>query len=323
MRTKVFIKNKLRKETEFQFFMHQFVEAGIRKGVTPMKEVNADSGLHKVLRKVCYHLPMPPFQRKKALIITALGGNVSYSAYPYYNYEIIPMIWDVWPFTWDLLYHDIRQLKCKMVFVTAKQIAEKIERDLGIKAIWIPEGIDIKDYKKGEPLMNRNIDVYEMGRQYDRYHTAVMNLLHNGVIKEYRGNINHEDGSFTLAFETAQDLLDALSHIKVITCFPQCDTHPQRAGNVETLTQRYWEAMLSGCLIVGRAPQELIDLIGYNPVIDIDWNESEKQLENILKNIADYQDLVDRNYEAAQKYASWDNRWDGIVEILRQNGYMR
>ena len=57
------------------------------------------------------------------------------------------------------------------------------------------------------------------------------------------------------------------------------------AGKIETLTQRYWECMLSRCLIVGRAPFELINLIGYNPVIEVEWGNESEQLLRILNNI--------------------------------------
>ena len=73
-----------------------------------------------------------------------------------------------------------------------------------------------------------------------------------------------------------------MSKSKIMVCFPQCDTNPGRAGNIETLTIRYWEAMLSGCVIIGRAPNELINLIGYNPVIEVDWERAQEQLEEIL-----------------------------------------
>ena len=74
--------------------------------------------------------------------------------------------------------------------------------------------------------------------------------------------------------------------------------------------------MLSGNLIVGRAPKELIELVGYNPVIDVDWNAPGEQLKNILTNIKDYQTLVDKNFKVALKYASWDNRINDIKKIL-------
>ena len=79
--------------------------------------------------------------------------------------------------------------------------------------------------------------------------------------------------------------------------------------------------MLSRCLIVGRAPKELTDLIGYNPVIDVDWKAPEDQLTNILSHIADYQEFVNKNYIIALKYASWDNRIKQVKSILVSEGY--
>ena len=67
--------------------------------------------------------------------------------------------------------------------------------------------------------------------------------------------------------------------------------------------------------------QELIDFIGYNPVIDIDWSAPENQILSILSNIAQYQKWVDKNYETARNLASWDLRIQQIKTILSQNGY--
>ena len=101
-----------------------------------------------------------------------------------------------------------------------------------------------------------------------------------------------------------------------MVCFPQSDTNPQKAGSLETLTQRYWEAMLSGCIIVGRAPQELIDFIGYNSVVEVEWDNPEMQLSNILHDIDSYQKIVDKSLESARKHASWDCRMPTIKECL-------
>lgn len=37
---------------------------------------------------------------------------------------------------------------------------------------------------------------------------------------------------------------------------------PEIAGDIETLTQRYWECMFSRMVMVGHAPQELLTLSG-------------------------------------------------------------
>ena len=81
--------------------------------------------------------------------------------------------------------------------------------------------------------------------------------------------------------------------------------------------------MLSRNLIIGRAPQELIDLIGYNPVINVDWSNPEQQLLHVLERINDYQSFVDKNYETALKYAGWDKRLPIIEEALKVHGYVK
>ena len=79
--------------------------------------------------------------------------------------------------------------------------------------------------------------------------------------------------------------------------------------------------MLSGCLMLGRAPQELIDFIGYNPVVNIDWEHQEYQLQSILSDISKYQGLVDKNYLIAMEKGSWSSRISMIKSYLAQNGY--
>jgi len=82
------------------------------------------------------------------------------------------------------------------------------------------------------------------------------------------------------------------------------------------LTERYWETMLSKGLILGRAPKELVSLIGYNPVIEINWVDPEEQLKVILQNIEKYQALVDKNYEKAQFWGSWEQRMETIKKTM-------
>ncbi|MCM1312208.1 MAG: hypothetical protein NC206_02190 [Bacteroides sp.] len=93
-------------------------------------------------------------------------------------------------------------------------------------------------------------------------------------------------------------------------------------ASVETLTMRYWESMLSRCVIVGHCPKELYDLMGYNPVIEADMEHAATQVEEILSNISAYQDLVDKNLAQALKIASWDNRIKTVRNCLTETGYV-
>lgn len=330
----VYIKARKRNGNEHQVYMHTFVESCIKTGFHSVKEINPTYrffirsafrrlliGIYQLLRII--HITK--FKKNKALIITSSGDSINDNIFPYYfNYEIIPMLWDNWPYSWKKMFHYLDMFDIKTVFVTSSQVTEQINSKTNIHAYWIPEGIDSTGYKNEKRLKDRSINVLEMGRQHPKLHSILVQMVKQGVLTDVVSSKINTDGTLNpnkLAFNTFEDLTKALSDSKILICFPQCDTNPQRAGNIETLTQRYWEGMLSGCIMLGRAPKELIEVVEYNPVVEIDWDNPEKQLLDILKNIESYQELIDKNYDAALKHASWDNRIPLIKKYLEKEGY--
>ena len=106
---------------------------------------------------------------------------------------------------------------------------------------------------------------------------------------------------------------------KVTITLPRSMTQPEVAGDIETLTQRYWECMFSRMVMVGHAPQELIDFIGYNPVIELsDKISPEELIANVIEHIEDYQSLVDKKRETAEKLGSWDVRMKWLMGELTE-----
>lgn len=328
---KVHIKNRVRREDEFQFFMHDFVDACIANDFSSVSDFFPSYKYHirSLLRRgelLLYNRFPPKKTRKKALIVTANGGTIAENYFPYYfNYELIPMLWDVWPSTWLQMQHDFQRFKVRTVLVTVREVAEMINSEMnGIKALWVPEGIKTSLYHKGEELQSRPFDILELGRQMKPYHQMLERLNKEGKLEGWTTSFITRDGRVQkerLTFPDNETLYRQLPKYKLMVCFPQCDTNPFRAGHIETLTQRYWEAMLSGCLMIGRAPQELIDFIGYNPVVNVNWDNPEDQLIDIIVNISKYQELVDTNLEAAQLNAPWEKRLNSINEFLVLNGY--
>lgn len=330
---RVYVRDKRRLASEFQFFMHDFVDAckafgmPMRPDIFPWYKFHVRAllkhiwlRLYAFLHDRCHH----HFKRKGALIVTANGMTLEDMSFPYYaSYGIIPMLWDVWPSTWKRMYSSFELLDVKLVFVTSSQVADMINQRGRQKAYWLPEGINDRLYSAGNELNKRGNDVFEMGRQMKRYHETLVNMYSDGMLRKYLTSNINENGTLDDKHVkyTNEQLYQLMSDTKVMVCFPQCDTNPGRAGEIETLTQRYWETMLSRCVMVGRAPKELIELIGYNPVIEVDWSNARNQLVNILQNIGDYQHLVDKNLVIAKKYASWNSRMAIIIKALNENGY--
>ena len=81
--------------------------------------------------------------------------------------------------------------------------------------------------------------------------------------------------------------------------------------------------MLSRIVMVGHAPKELVDLVGYNPVIEMDMEHDLEQVEQILSEIENpvYQEIVDHNRETALRMGSWDLRMRQVMEWLKGLGY--
>ena len=213
------------------------------------------------------------------------------------------------------LFASLKRNKIKTIVLTSSQVSDLIRQKFPlVNVIYLPEGIDVAKYKNQKKLVERTIDLLEFGRASGDFHSLV--ISHNSnMMKVHKYSING------WVFPDEKSFIEGLSDTRIAVTFPRCDTHSEIAGNIETLTQRYWECMLSGCILLGRPPQELLDLIGYNPVIYVDMDLPHIQIDNILCHLEDYQSLVDMNYNTALKYASWDVRMKCLRKELASLGY--
>ena len=141
---KIFVRLRKRRKEEFQFFMHDFVDACVEHGFETKPDVMPSYRWH--LRAVCrdilwlgYRLIgklMPGILRRKhALLVTANGNTIRDSVFPYYGCcEIVPMLWDVWPNSWGIMLEMFRELGVKTVLVSSHQVAEMINRETQVMA---------------------------------------------------------------------------------------------------------------------------------------------------------------------------------------------
>ena len=175
----------------------------------------------------------------------------------------------------------------------------------------MPEGIDSHIYKQGKPLRERSIDYLEYGRCCSIVDSAKFDDSINVLSSR-----NERNG-----LATREDLVNALANSKITIAMTRLDNQPETAQGIDTLTQRYWECMLSGVILLGRAPLELIDFIGYDPIVKIDIGNVNLQIRDILCHIEDYQDLVNRNRTVALQKGDWLGRIKTIMQQLKLLGY--
>lgn len=255
--------------------------------------------------------------------------NRYFDAFPdYVFYEVIPFIWDCWPCLDERLSSWLYKHKVRTAIFTSEQAAKRIQtRFPNMHILVITEGINTSLNIPGKKLKDRNIDLLEFGRPSDA-------LFGEGCFD----NINRFCTKEQKIRMTDEELVNVLADSKITIALPKCDTDANIGAGQETLTQRYWENMLSRTLMVGHAPKELVDLIGYNPCIElegfkshrgmskycieqIDSNRVNNQLQSIISNIEGYQELVDKNRVVALRMGDWKERMKHVQEWLNSLGY--
>jgi hypothetical protein len=220
-------------------------------------------------------------------------------------------LFDAWSQNFEKIRTFIRDWGIQQVFVSASQSAERLASLIkGCAVRWIPEGVTPSAYAC-YPDAARDIDVLQIGRKYDSYHQNIAYSL-----KLAGKSYLFEAQPRQLVFPTRQAFVDGLARTRISICFPSSLTHPQRAGDICTMTTRYLQSMVSGCLVVGTAPKEMIRLFGYNPVVEADMQNPTGQLLSILDNFDSFHELIDKNRRMIMSQHTWQQRWNQISSLL-------
>lgn len=272
-----------------------------------------------------WELPTILKNRKEARLRFVEPVSLSFDSFPdYARYEVVPMFWDCWPRYFEKTCRWLRKHGVRTAIFSSRQTAVKMQGRFSgkhkgwqkIDVIWCAEAVDDSVYQQGKLLKERTVDLLEFGRSNDK-------VVSSGKLAGVKINgspLQHvctkQNGKFIY---TNEQLYEAMGNAKVTIALPRSITQPEIAGDIETLTQRYWECMFSRMVMVGHAPQELIDFIGYNPVIELnDKISPEEQIADVIEHIEDYQSLVDKNYETAERLGSWDVRMKWLMGELEK-----
>ena len=271
--------------------------------------------LEKYYKRLSYHIDLPTVSQSlnEARLRFVEGASVRFDTFPdYLGYEVIPIIWDCWPRYVDNMVRWFYKHRVRTAFFTSSQTAERM-RNLcpQVNIFHLPEAIEIEIYHAGKPLIERSIDYLEFGR--------CSRILDSSMFDERIKVLSSRNEKSGLA--TRGQLVDALANSKITLALTRLDNQPELAEGIDTLTQRYWECMLSRVVIIGRAPQELIDIVGYDPIVHLNLNHANEQILDIISHIEDYQPLVDKNRATAERLGSWDVRIAWLMEVLEQLGY--
>ena len=292
-------------------FKMQVYDAWVKTGGQTMKSHYP----WRMFHRFAFNHELPTIHKSKdiAQLRFVEPVSINFDTFPdYARHEIIPFVWDCWPGYFEKTCKWFKRHEVRTAIFTSSQTAERMREQFPeMNILWCPEGIDTSLYSEGKELKNREIDILEFGRSNRKVFKA-----------ELPSSIKHvctmQDGKYIF---TNEELRQSMGDAKVTITLPRSITQPEVAGDIETLTQRYWECMLTRMVMVGHAPKELVDFIGYNPVIEIDFENPNEQICNILQHINDYIDLTNKNRETALLKGDWLARMQGIKGFLTQSGY--
>ena len=231
--------------------------------------------------------------------------------------ESVVYCFDVWQPAYPWWENFFRRHKIRVAFASAQQSADYFSSRLPmLECIWLPEATDPSGYVFSTPLHARTIDVLELGRRHEAFHEQISAEL---ALAAHTRRYELVKGA--IVFPSRELLVKGLGMTKLSVVFPSSMTHPDRSGDVETATHKYFESIASKCVVLGRGPKELGDLFGYNPVIEVDWADPAGQIREILRNIDAYQPQVDANYARLLEVGTWDSRAKTLLAELVKRGY--
>ncbi len=222
----------------------------------------------------------------------------------------VAWMFDVWPKDYKALGSYVQKFKIDVLFVTAKQSADRLSRAIDTCSVkWCAEPFIDLGFKV-RPWGDRSTDVIQFGRKYVPYHTRLAHDMSKVHLKYV-----YEEEAGRVIYPTKTEFVLGLSNSKISVCFP-CDlTHPERAGDVSTVTQRYFQSFASGCVVVGQTPPELVQLFGYDPVVSANLGDPAAQVEEILAVPEKYAPLVKRNLEEVKNHTT-AHRMESILRDL-------
>ena len=226
---------------------------------------------------------------------------------------VVVYAFDVWPAEYGWWVAFFRRHGIKTAFFTGREAANWFLRTgLLETAMWLPEATDVGSFDPSRRLIDRSISVLELGRRHPSIHEELRGHLADGGIRHL-----YQLSDDALVFPTRRDLLAGLADTCVSICYPAADTHPCLVrGGSEVLTQRYLEAFASACLVVGRAPADLIELFGFDPVISLDRSSPGEHVEDIVTHIGEYQGHVDRVLARVREVGDWASRVAAMLHVL-------
>ena len=242
--------------------------------------------------------------------VTGIGRSVPHL---FFSTDNILYLFDAWPASYGLIGKMVKACNIKLLLISSRESAGYLQKTLkDVYVLWCPEGVRNCVYRAFD-YSQKNIDVIQIGRKYDLWHEKVVEKL-----KESGVSYVYERVPGEVIYRKRSDFISGLGRSRISVCFPGSVTHSERSGGLTTMTNRYLQSIASKCLILGIIPDEMKELFGYDPGIEVNMNDPAEQIKEILKNFQNYIPLIEKNYNECVRNHDWADRWRYIEQVIKK-----
>lgn len=257
-----------------------------------------------------------PGLRRNSLYFSSLSGIEYIKIFQHYSFQArLKAIYQFDSWTHDNAVNEnaFRSFGINIAFVSIRKAAEYFNtlRIPNFKAYWMPEAVRCERYRWLD-YPEKTIDFLQYGRRWNWMHEQLLPFCR---LKALRYQYPQDRDRDKNQFKNREALLDGLAKSKIVVCVPKTMTHPGIC-DLPTVTTRYFECMASKCLILGHAPEDLVALYGYNPVVEVDHADPVGQLAYLQEHYPEFIPLIEKNYRTTQERHQWKNRIDEIGRII-------
>lgn len=284
-------------------------------------------GLNKLLQKVHVNKICDPFTNVKrddgvflyiAMSLNYLKSNLFLlKNLQRHGNKIALYVWDCWGPEYEKWEKVLKDLKPDYIFWSFKQNYLHF-KDIFENSFWVPQSANTYYFK--DLGIEKSRKFIQMGRVNKGMHEKILSYLKKNGLEDTDDNYVYRRKEKEALFPVLEDLVKEINRTKYIVCIPKYFENPQKTGEVNAMTGRYYESIACKTLIIGKKPLIFDEMFPADGMIEFkeDLSDFDEKISELENNEEKYHQLVERNYEIFMKDHTWGNRLEMILKIINE-----
>lgn len=217
----------------------------------------------------------------------------------------------------------LRQLRgLDLIIVSNRHVVAAVEQITGVPCTYLPMAVDTDRYAPpGPDSPARTVDVASWGRRNPGTHVPLVRAMSEGRLHYHFDTVDGADLTDHVEHRLAQAALLQRTRYSVVYRINEEPERLARTGGEESLTNRYFEALSAGTIMLGTAP----DTVEWSDAFP--WPDAIVPVPAPAPEILDVIEDLDRDPERLDKARSaavstflhrhdWAHRWREVLALV-------